>query len=73
MWGGVVAAQRYAPHAQLPLLIAGVAIDAWDTAAFARTANLPAQTRTARIAVAGTFTVIGVAAAISATSGAAGR
>lgn len=62
--GSVVAAQTWAPRAVLPLLIAGVVIDAWDTAAFAMTADVPDRMRRAGVAVAGVFTVGGVAAAI---------
>lgn len=62
--GSVVAAQAWAPRAVVPLLVAGVAIDAWDTAAFAMTADVPEGMRRAGVAVAGVFTVGGIAAAI---------
>ncbi|MHA7665621.1 hypothetical protein [Mycolicibacterium sp. HS_4_1] len=62
--GSVVALQTWAPRAVLPLLIAGVVIDTWDTAAFAMTADVPDRMRRAGVAVAGVFTVGGVAAAI---------
>ena len=62
--GSVVAAQAWAPRAVVPLLVAGVAIDAWDTAAFAMTAEVPDGMRRAGVAVAGVFTVGGIAAAI---------
>lgn len=62
--GSVVAAQAWAPRAVVPLLIAGVAIDAWDTAVFAMTADVPDGMRRAGVAVAGVFTVGGIAAAL---------
>jgi hypothetical protein len=62
--GSVVAAQAWAPRAVVPLLVAGVVIDAWDTAAFAMTADVPEGMRRAGVAVAGVFTVGGIAAAI---------
>ena len=62
--GSVVAAQAWAPRAVVPLLVAGVAIDAWDTAAFAMTADVPEGMRRAGVAVAGVFTVGGIAAAM---------
>ncbi|GAS93845.1 uncharacterized protein RMCC_0811 [Mycolicibacterium canariasense] len=62
--GSVVAAQAWSPRAVVPLLVAGVVIDAWDTAAFATTADLPDGMRRAGVAVAGVFTVGGIAAAI---------
>lgn len=62
--GSVVAAQAWAPRAVVPLLVAGVVIDAWDTAAFAMTAELPQGMRRAGVAVAGVFTVGGIAAAV---------
>lgn len=62
--GSVVAARAWAPRAVVPLLIAGVVVDAWDTAAFAMTADLPDGMRRAGAAVAGVFTVGGIAAAI---------
>jgi hypothetical protein len=46
--GCVVAAQAWAPRAVVPLLVAGVVIDAWDTAAFAMTADVPEGMRRAR-------------------------
>ncbi|MGZ8179528.1 hypothetical protein ACXVUM_16490 [Williamsia sp. SKLECPSW1] len=64
--GSVVAAQTRAPRAVLPLLIAGVVVDVWDTAAFARTADLPPSMRRSGVAVAGGFTIGGVAAALAA-------
>jgi len=64
--GSVLAAQRCAPGVVIPLLNAGVVIDAWDTAAFAKTFQLPPATRRAGVAVAGGFTVFGIAAAIQA-------
>ena len=51
--GGLIAAQRAYPAAVGPLLRAGVAVDIWDTAAFALTAQLPARTRVAGCLVAG--------------------
>lgn len=62
--GSVVAAQAWAPRAVVPLLVAGVVIDAWDTAAFAMTADVPHGMRRAGVAVAGGFTAGGIAAAI---------
>jgi hypothetical protein len=62
--GSVVAAQAWAPGAVVPLLVAGVVIDAWDTAAFAMTADVPDGMRRAGVAVAGVFTVGGIAAAM---------
>ncbi|MDX1870678.1 hypothetical protein SBI67_00960 [Mycolicibacterium sp. 120266] len=62
--GSVVAAQAWAPRAVVPLLLAGVVIDAWDTAAFAMTAELPDGMRRAGVAVAGGFTIGGIAAVI---------
>jgi len=62
--GSVVAAQAWAPRAVVPLLVAGVVIDAWDTAAFAMTADVPEGMRRAGVAVAGVFTVGGIAAAV---------
>jgi hypothetical protein len=62
--GSVVAAQAWAPRAVVPLLVAGAVIDAWDTAAFAMTADVPDGMRRAGVAVAGVFTVGGIAAAI---------
>ncbi|MGV8872383.1 MAG: hypothetical protein ACOH2Q_07655 [Rhodococcus sp. (in: high G+C Gram-positive bacteria)] len=60
--GGLYAATRYAPKAVRTLLRAGVAVDVWDTAAFAMTAHLPQKTRVAGCAVAGGFVVAGVLA-----------
>ncbi|MGV0585273.1 hypothetical protein ABQE45_16160 [Mycobacteroides chelonae] len=40
-------------RAVVPLLVAGVVTDAWDTAAFAMTADLPDGMRRAGVAVAG--------------------
>ena len=71
--GGVVVAQAAAPRAVLPLLLGGVVIDAWDTAAFARTADLPSAGRRAGVAVAGGFTVVGVLAALEAAGRGGGR
>lgn len=65
--GSVVVALRFAPRAVTPLLLAGVVINAWDTAAFALTSHLPGATRRGGIAVAGGFTIAGAAAAISST------
>lgn len=66
--GSVVAAQAWAPRAVVPLLLAGVAIDAWDTAAFAMSADVPRGMRSAGVAVAGASTVGGIAATIAATA-----
>lgn len=60
--GGLFAATRYAPVAVRPLLRAGVAVDVWDTAAFALTAHLPQRTRTAGCAIAGCFAIAGAVA-----------
>ncbi|MBY6708765.1 hypothetical protein HQ308_18380 [Rhodococcus sp. BP-241] len=58
--GSVIAALHLAPVAVRPLLRAGVAVDVWDTAAFALTAELPRRTRVAGCAVAAGFAVAGV-------------
>ncbi|MFC7957291.1 hypothetical protein [Rhodococcoides kroppenstedtii] len=63
--GGLIAAQRAYPAAVGPLLCAGVAVDIWDTAAFALTAQLPARTRVAGCLVAGGFAVAGAFAVAS--------
>ena len=60
--GGLYAATRYAPKAVRILLRAGVAVDVWDTAAFALTAHLPQRTRTAGCAIAGGFVIAGALA-----------
>lgn len=60
--GGLFAATRYSPAAVRPLLRAGVAVDVWDTAAFALTAHLPQRTRTAGCAIAGGFAIAGAVA-----------
>ncbi|OZD62162.1 hypothetical protein CH272_11800 [Rhodococcus sp. 05-340-1] len=60
--GGLYAATRYAPKLVRPLLRAGVAVDVWDTGAFALTAYLPQRTRVAGCAIAGGFAVAGVLA-----------
>ena len=60
--GGLYAATRYAPKAVRTLLRAGVAVDVWDTAAFALTAHLPQRTRTAGCAIAGGFVIAGALA-----------
>ncbi|GAA2059190.1 hypothetical protein [Williamsia deligens] len=60
--GGLFAATRFAPAAVRTLVLAGVAVDVWDTAAFARTADLPRRTRVAGCAVAGGFVVAGLLA-----------
>ncbi|OZC51037.1 hypothetical protein CH286_05755 [Rhodococcus sp. WWJCD1] len=60
--GGLFAATRYAPKAVHTLLRAGVAVDVWDTAAFALTAHLPQRTRTAGCAIAGGFVIAGALA-----------
>ncbi len=64
--GGVVVATRYAPALVAPLLVAGVAVDVWDTGAFALTADLPRKTRIAGVAIAGGFVIAGTAAALRA-------
>ena len=60
--GGLYAATRYAPKTVPTLLRAGVAVDVWDTAAFALTAHLPRRTRVAGCAIAGGFVIAGVLA-----------
>ncbi|OZF51339.1 hypothetical protein CH291_07190 [Rhodococcus sp. 14-1411-2a] len=60
--GGLFAATRYAPKFVRPLLRAGVAVDVWDTGAFALTAYLPQRTRVAGCAIAGGFAIAGVLA-----------
>ncbi|MFI7169471.1 MULTISPECIES: hypothetical protein [Nocardiaceae] len=60
--GGLYAATRLAPKAVRTLLRAGVAVDVWDTAAFALTAHLPQRTRTAGCAIAGGFMIAGALA-----------
>lgn len=60
--GGLYAATRLAPKAVRTLLRAGVAVDVWDTAAFALTAHLPQRTRTAGCAIAGGFVIAGALA-----------
>ncbi|MDV6304396.1 hypothetical protein R3P93_17690 [Rhodococcus cerastii] len=60
--GGLFAATRYAPKLVRPLLRAGVAVDVWDTGAFALTAYLPQRTRVAGCAIAGGFAIAGVLA-----------
>ena len=60
--GGLRAALRWAPAMVSPMLRAGVAVDVWDTGAFALTANLPTYTRTGGCAVAGGFAIAGVLA-----------
>ena len=60
--GGLFAATSYAPRAVRTLLRAGVAVDVWDTAAFALTADLPRRTRVAGCLIAGGFVVAGIAA-----------
>lgn len=60
--GGLYAATRHAPAAVRTLLRAGVAVDVWDTAAFARTADLPTRTRTAGCIIAGGFAIAGALA-----------
>lgn len=60
--GGLYAATRYAPRTVRTLLRAGVAVDIWDTAAFALTAHLPQKTRVAGCAVAGGFVIAGALA-----------
>ena len=62
--GSVVAAQAWAPRAVVPLLVAGVVIDAWDTSALAMTADVPEWMRRDGFSVAGVFTVGGIAAAV---------
>ncbi|MGB6179750.1 MAG: hypothetical protein WBF79_00745, partial [Rhodococcus sp. (in: high G+C Gram-positive bacteria)] len=56
------AATHLAPAAVRSLLLAGVAVDVWDTGVFALTAELPTKTRIAGCAVAGGFAVAGVLA-----------
>ncbi|WP_315772323.1 hypothetical protein [Rhodococcoides kroppenstedtii] len=63
--GGLIAAHRAYPAAVGPLLCAGVAVDIWDTAAFALTAQLPTRTRVAGCLVAGGFAVAGAFAVAS--------
>jgi hypothetical protein len=60
--GGLYAATRYAPKTVRTLLRAGVAVDIWDTAAFALTAHLPQRTRVAGCAIAGSFVIAGALA-----------
>lgn len=60
--GGLYAATRYAPKTVRTLLRAGVAVDIWDTAAFALTAHLPQRTRVAGCAIAGGFVIAGALA-----------
>lgn len=60
--GGLFAATMYAPKLVRPLLRAGVAVDVWDTGAFALTAYLPQRTRVAGCAIAGGFAIAGVLA-----------
>lgn len=60
--GGLYATTRLAPKAVRTLLRAGVAVDVWDTAAFALTAHLPQRTRTAGCAIAGGFMIAGALA-----------
>lgn len=60
--GGLLAATRFAPALVRPMLRAGVAVDVWDTGAFAFTADLPRRTRTAGCAVAGGFVIAGTLA-----------
>jgi len=60
--GGLFAATKVAPGAVRLLLRAGVAVDIWDTAAFARTADLPRRTRVVGCVVAGGFAVAGLVA-----------
>ena len=60
--GGLYASTKYAPKAVRTLLRAGVAVDVWDTAAFALTAHLPQRTRVAGSAIAGGFVIAGVLA-----------
>jgi len=60
--GGLYAATRYAPKTVRTLLRAGVAVDVWDTAAFALTSHLPQRTRVAGCAIAGGFVIAGALA-----------
>jgi hypothetical protein len=60
--GGLYAATRVAPKAVPTLLRAGVAVDVWDTGAFALTAHLPRRTRVAGCAIAGGFVIAGTLA-----------
>ncbi|KZF07005.1 hypothetical protein A2J02_02225 [Rhodococcus sp. EPR-147] len=60
--GGLFAATMYAPKLVRTLLRAGVAVDVWDTGAFALTAYLPQRTRVAGCAIAGGFAIAGVLA-----------
>ncbi|MBY6382394.1 hypothetical protein HG717_00405 [Rhodococcus erythropolis] len=62
--GGLFAATLCAPKAVRTLLRAGVAVDVWDTGAFAMTANLPRRTRIAGCAIAGGFAIAGTLAEI---------
>ena len=60
--GGLYAATRYAPKTVRTLLRAGVAVDVWDTAAFALPSHLPQRTRVAGCAIAGGFVIAGALA-----------
>lgn len=62
--GGLYVATKYAPKAVRTLLRAGVAVDVWDTAAFALTAHVPQRTRVAGCAIAGGFVLAGAVADI---------